>query len=251
MSLVDQVCAFGRVLASRLSNGEPVYNVAGIAEFAGFGSGAADLTDSKGEQASDQVGYASLGTFGRPLPPNADGEAEVVALRTDNALNPIGWRDLRLYKAINANGSGGAPADGQTGTAGYGGGMLTHAQSSSASGSRIPDIGTWYLPYQFDGSGLPTKALTISLNPVDQSISILHSDGPRIDLLHDTGNGPGMVFTVDGSTFCRLTAGEFTVSAAKIMLKGNVYVGREAEAGCPLYPGPISPPCPSLFLSPV
>lgn len=251
MSLVDQVCAFGRALSSRLINGEPVYSVAGIAEFGGFGSGAADLTDSKGEQAPDAVGYSALGAFGRPLPPNADGEAEVVALRTDGALNPIGWRDPRIGKAINANGAGGAPGEGQIGVGGYGGGMMTLAQASAASGSRTPDIGTWYLPFAFDGSGQPTKALTISLNPADQSISILHSDGPRIDLLHDTGNGPGMVFTIDGATFCRMTAGEFTVNAAKIMLKGNCFLGREAEAGCMLYGGPISPESASVFVSAV
>lgn len=251
MSLVDQVCAFGRVLASRLVNGEPVYSVAGIADFAGFGAGEADLTESRGEQAPDAVGYGALGTFGRPLPPDATGVAEVVALRTDGALNPFGWRDLRIYTAINAGGAGGAPADGQTGIGGYGGAMLTHMQSDSLSGSKKADLTTLYVPYQFDGSGVPTKALTISMNPDTESISILHSDGPRIDLLHDTGAGPGMVFTIDGSTFCRMSAGEFTVHAAKIMLKGNCYFGREAEAGCPLYAGPISPPGASTFISAV
>lgn len=255
MSLVDTVIAFGKVLGSRLlgPRSEPVYNVEGIAEFAGFGSGQADTSPSRGEQATDQLGYGPLGFLSRPLPPDAGGAAETVNLRMDGGLNPIAWRDLRICDAVNPGGSGGTPGGGQQCFAGYGGAMLTHSMTSAVSGSRKANISTWYVPYEFDGSGVPTKAHTISIDPStgNQSISIVHGDGLFLTLTHDSGAGPGIVAAVDGATFLRMSAGELSLNAARILLKGNVYLGAEAEAGVPLFGGPISPPCPSLFVSPV
>lgn len=255
MSLLDTVIAFAKVLGSRLSGpkAEPVYNLSGIADFGPFGAAQTDTSDNAGEGATDQLGYGPLGYLARPLPPDADGAAETVALRTDGGLNPIGWRDMRLCEALNPGGSGQTPAAGQQCFGGYGGAMLTHSMTSAASGSRRANISTWYVPYEFDGEGVPTKAHTISIDPSDgnQSISIVHGDGLFFTLTHDSGAGPGIVAAVDGATFLRMSAGELSLNAAKIMLKGNVYVGAEAEAGVPLFGGPISPPCPSLFVSPV
>jgi hypothetical protein len=116
-----------------------------------------------------------------------------------------------------------------------------------------PDVSTWYVPFDPDGSGNPQKAHVISIDPTpgNSSISIAHASGLFLMLTEDSGAGPGITWAVDSSTFGRMSAGEFTVNAAKIMLKGNVYVGAAAEAGLPLLAGPASPPCPSLFVSPV
>lgn len=254
MSLVDTVIAFGKVLGSRLlgPRSEPVYNVEGIAEFAGFGSGQADTSSSRGEQATDQLGYGPLGFLSRPLPPDAGGAAETANLRTDGGLNPIAWRDLRLCDAINPGGSGATPAAGQQCFAGYGGAMLTHSMTAAPSGSRKANISTWYVPYLYV-DGVPTKAHTISIDPSDgnQSISIVHGDGLFLTLTHDSGAGPGIVAAVDGATFLRMSAGELSLNAARILLKGNVYLGAAAEAGVQLFGGPISPPSPSVFVSPI
>jgi hypothetical protein len=253
MSLLDQVAAFVKVLGSRLlgPRSEPVYNLSGIGDFGDFGSGQTEDGDDVGEQSVDQVAYGPLGYLARPLPPDAGGYAEAVTLRNDGGLSAIAWRDVRLCEAINPGGSGGTPADGQQCLAGYGGAFFSHSMTAAASGSKRANISTWYVPYSFGSDGVPARAHTISLNPETDSISVVHADGLRVDLVHDAGGGPGIVLTVDGSTFLRLSAGELTLNARKILLKGNVYIGAEAEAGVPMLGGPISPPCPSLFVSPV
>jgi hypothetical protein len=250
VSAIDAVAAFCKVIGSALvgPSSETTYDLATIGGFAGFGSSAGG-----GEQATGQVGYSSLGILARPLPPEGDDYAETVALRVDGGLAPFGWRDMRLHRAANPGGSGGTPAPGQILVGGYGGAMLSHAMTEGDVGSRRANIATWYLPFEFDGDGVPSKAHTISMDPTpgNSSISIVHADGIRVALTADTGAGPGLVIAVDGSTFLRMSAGELTVQAAKITLKGNVYLGAQAEAGLPLLAGPGSPPCPTLFVSPV
>ena len=154
MSLLDQVSAFVRVIGSRLLGKEPVYNVVGIGDFVGFGTGKTSDQDSVGEQSVDQVGYGALGVIGRQLPPTNGQAAEAIALRTDGGLAPYGWRDLRLCDGLNPGSASGTPAPGQLCFAGYGGAMLTH---SATDGTGAASIGTWYIPYAKDGSGVPTR----------------------------------------------------------------------------------------------
>lgn len=257
MSALDAVAVFCKVVGSALvgASSEPTFNVKAIG---GFGADDSDGTggddsDGAGEQATGQVGYGALGIIGRPLPPEGALYAEAVALRVDGGLAPYGWRDMRLHRAINPGGSGGTPAEGQLAFAGYGGALLSHAMTDDPVGSRRANLATWYVPYDFDGDGVPQKAHTISIDPRpgSSSISLAHADGVFVSLTEDSGAGPGVVIAIDGSTFLRMSAGEFTVNAAKITLKGNCYVGAQAEAGLPLLAGPASPPCPSLFVSPV
>lgn len=245
MSALDAVAAFVKVVGSALVGGETTFNVKAIGAFGGFDG---DDTDSSGEQATGQVGYSSLGILGRPLPPEGSLFAEAAALRVDNGLSPIGWRDLRLHRALPAGLS-----PGQLVFAGYGGALLSHALTDDEVGSQRANLATWYVPYAFDGDGVPQKAHTISIDPTpgNSSISIVHGDGVFLTLTEDAGGGPGISWAVNGATFGRMKAGEVLIQAAKIMLKGNVYIGAQAEAGAPLLAGPISPPCPSLFVSPV
>lgn len=249
MSALDAVAAFVKVIGSALvgQNAETVFNVQAIGGFGGDGD-AGDDSDGAGEQASGQVGYSSLGILGRPLPPEGPLFAEAVALRVDGGLAPFGWRDMRLHAAVNPGGAGGTPAVGQLVFAGYGGAMLSHAMTADPVGSQRANLATWYVPFDFDADGVPQKAHTISIDPTpgNSSISIVHADGVFFSLTED-----GVTWAVDAATFGRMKAGEVLIQAAKIMLKGNVYIGAQAEAGAPLLAGPISPPCPSLFVSPV
>jgi hypothetical protein len=253
MSALDAVAAFVKVLGSALvgDSAETVFNVQAIGGFGGA-EGEGDDRDGAGEQASGQVGYSSLGILGRPLPPEGALFAEAVALRVDGGLHPFGWRDMRLHAAVNPGGSGGTPAAGQVVFAGYGGAMLSHALTDDPVGSARANLATWYVPFDFDGDGVPQKAHTISIDPTpgNSSISIAHASGVFLTLTEDAGGGPGITWAVDASTFGRMKAGEVLIQATRIMLKGNVYIGAAAEAGVPLLGGPISPPCPSLFVSP-
>lgn len=246
MSFLNHVVEFCKVIASSVARGSgaTLYNIAGIAGFDG----------EEGEQATDQEVFSALGIIGRPLPPEGDLFAEALAVRTEDGLLPLAFRDLRLHRALNPSGTPTTPREGQQVFVGYGGAFLSHSMTAAPTGSKRGNVTTLYVPYDFDGAGVPQKAHAISIDPSDgnSSISIVHGDGVFFTLTDDAGAGsPGIVWSVDAQTFGRISADEFMVNAAKIMLRGNVYVGRTPEAGVQLLGGPISPPCPSLYVSPV
>lgn len=254
MSLLNKVIELGRVVASTIGeiNSATLYNVAGIAGFSlddeGNVTGIADA-DGEGESAAEQDVYSALGIVARPLPPDGDLFAEALAARTEDGLVPFGLRDLRIHRAINAGGTS-APAEGQLMFGGYGGAFVsvTHNTSTGA------DVLTLYVPHDFDGEGVPQKAHAITIDPSagNSSISLTHADGVFFSLTEDDGTGsPGIVWATDANTFGRIGGGEVLVHASKIMLKGNVYVGSEAESGVALLAAAASPLCPSLFVSPV
>ena len=248
MTALDAVAAFVKVVGSALVGREPVFNVKAIGGFGGFDG---DDTDAQGEQSTAQFGYSALGIIGRPLPPEGALFAEAAALRIDGGLAPVGWRDMRLHRALE-------PDEGQLAFAGYGGAVLSHAMTEDAIGSRRANVATWYVPFDFNGAGVPQKAHTISVDPTpgSSSISLVHADGVFVSLTEDTGAGPGVVVAVDGQTFLRMSAGEVTIAANRITLKGNCYLGAQAETGLPALHGTIPPtpvpvPSPSVFLSAV
>lgn len=238
------------------SNAAVVYNLTGIGGFSVDDDGqidGEDESDEGGEQAHEQEWFSALGVIARPLPPEGDLFAEALALRTDDGLVPYAFRDLRINRALNPSGNPVTPAAGQLLFAGYGGAFLSHAMTEGNVGSKRGNVTTLYVPYLFDSSGVPTKAHAISIDPTtgQSSITIVHGDGVFFSLTEDAGTGSaGIVATVDGSTFLRMSPGELTLNAAKITLKGNCYLGAQAEAGLPLLPGVASPPGPSVFISP-
>lgn len=248
MSFANHVVEFCKVIASSVGgrNGATLFNVAGIGGFDG-------ADEDEGEQAHEQEVFQSLGIIGRPLPPEGDLFAEALTVRTEDGLVPFAFRDLRLHRALNPNGGGTTPREGQLVFAGYGGAFIGHSMTSDPSGSKRANVTTLYVPHSFDGAGVPQKAHAIIIDPSDgnSSITLVHADGVFLTLSEETGTGPGLVASVGSSTFLRLTDGELTLQAERVLLKGNVYVGRAAETGVPLLPGPTSPPCPSLYLSPV
>jgi hypothetical protein len=82
----------------------------------------------------------------------------------------------------------------------------------------------------------------IDTTPGNECVSLVHGDGHSIDLKKDKE----VVVGIDASTFFSMKPGEFSMSSAKILLKGNVYLGRAAEGGLPLSPSTNSP---SVFAS--
>lgn len=258
MSFLNHVVEFVKVVSSGLSGPSSAVhmNVTGSGGFALDESGkviGVDDSDDGGDGAHEQEAYSALGIIGRPLPAEGDAFLEALALRTGDGRLPFAFRDLRINRAINPGGAGSStPKPGQLLFAGYGGAFLSHAMTAGNVGSKPGNISTLYCPFNFDSNGVPQSAHAVTLDPRDpSSISIAHASGIFFALTADTGSGPGIVASVDGSTFFRMSAGEFVVSAAKIMLKGNCYLGAQAEAGVPLFGGPISPPSPSIFVSPV
>lgn len=247
MSALDAVATFVKLIATALVDGEPTYNVTGIGGFALGSDGSAtgeDDSDEAGEQSlPGQFGYSSLGIVGRALPPEGELHAEGVALRVDGGLVPIGWRDMRIHRALNPGGGNTTPAAGQLIFAGYGGTFLSY--SVNAEGA---SIATLYVPHDFDADGVPQKAHALVIDPTEgnSSITLVHANGARITLTDD-----GIAWAIDDATFGSMRPGELAVNAERILLKGNVYLGAQAEAGVPLLAGAASPPSPSVFVSPV
>ncbi len=258
MSFLNQVVEFCKVIATSVSssNGAVLYNLTGVGGFTLDEDGeidGEDESDDGGEQAHEQEGYGALGILGRPLPPEGDLFLEALALRSEDGLIPYAWRDLRLHRAVNPSGGTTTPAEGQLMFVGYGGAFLSHSMTEADVGSKRGNITTLYVPYAFDSGGIAQKAHAIIVDPTEgnSSIQLIHGDGVRLTLSEETGSGPGLVAAVDGSTFLRMAAGELTLQAAKVTLKGNVYLGASAETGLPLLAGVASPPSPSVFVSPV
>lgn len=254
MSFLDQVVEFAKVLGSAVtgSNSAVTYNVTGVGDFREDASGSvigSDDTDAAGDQGDAQPAYQSLGVVGRPLPPEGELWAESVALRTADGLEPIAYRDLRINRALNPTGAGTAPKEGQVFLAGYAGAFLSHELATADSGDQKPNITTLYVPYSFSG-GVPAKAHAIVIDPV-VGIQIINGEGAFLSLANDVGNGePGIVWGMSAGSFGRISESEAVIQAPKIMLKGNVYLGAEADAGVPLLAGPSSPPGPSVYISP-
>lgn len=258
MSFVNHVIEFAKVISSSLGgpSAATLFNLTGIGGFAVDADGQVtgeDVSDEGGEQAHEQEAYQALGIVGRPLPPDGDAFLESLALRTADGLVPFAFRDLRLHRALNPGGGSTTPREGQLLFAGYGGAFLSHAMTAGNVGAKKGNVTTLYVPYAFDSEGVPQKAHAISIDPTDgnSSITLVHGDGVFLSLTEDAGSGgPGITWAVGNQTFGRISAGEVLVQAAKIYLKGNCYLGAQAEAGLPLLGGPVSPPGPSIFISP-
>lgn len=252
MSLADRLIEFARVVASEIlgDNAAVTLNLVGIGGLDADGTGLS-LSDDDGEQAPQMPAYGALGVVSRPLDPDDDDNfCEAVSARTSDGLEPFAYRDLRINRALNPTGENNAPAKGQTGIAGYGGAYFSHRHDRA---SRT-DMSILYVPYDFDGDGVPQKSHAIIIDPTDgnSSIQIIHGDGVFLNLQDDVGGGsPGILAAVNAATFLKISAGELTLQAERIMLKGNCYLGRSAETGLPLLAGAASPASPSVFVSPV
>lgn len=158
----------------------------------GWGDGT-DL-DQNRESSSDEPLYGQIGVLTNPLPPDADGHAEVWAVRHGEALRGIAGRDLRLSRAR------GNVKPGSSNLAGYRGAFVDIEPAPSGTG----DLIMVYAPYQFDegpGKGTPAKALSIQLDtsPGNESITIAHGEGsgvilgPDGDVLIKSANGENWI----------------------------------------------------------
>ena len=211
-----------------------------------FGEGTQTLDDTDGELGDAQEMFSALGVLSRPLDPETlagkEYRAEALAARTADGLVPLSWRDLRFERFI----PNGIPK-GTVRMVGYGGAFCSLDVRDGV--TPVENIFTCYVPYEFSGSEgtTPDKAhaVVVSSNP-DDGITLTHGDGFQVALTTD-----GILMrTPDAETFFAMREGEISMQAQKILCKGNVYVGSQAEAGVPLLAGPASPPCPSLFVSP-
>ena len=198
----------------------------------------------EGEVPQGEDAFGAPGIVFRPRPPEtvtgADGQqyrvgAEAIGGRMSDRLTPFTWRDLRLNLAFPA------PKEGTIALVGYGGAFLTFDDTPAGD-----SIATLYVPYE-KVNGVATKCHTIILDPAQESIGIVHGEGCAIAL----DSSKKITLRADGDTSVVVGPGICQITAASIVLKGNVTVGGNAAAGVPFTGGPAMLPCPSLFLSPV
>lgn len=164
--MFDRTFAFVKIVASKIGDtaGGILVNVRG------FGKNASD--DDGGERSDEEPLYDGLGVLARPLPPDAKGYAEGVAARREDGLQMLSARDLRLAKA-RGNMNAGARS-----LTGYHGAFVNIEPNAAGDA----DIITAYLPYAFDGNGVPTKAhaITMDASAGNKSIVLTHGEGACI-----------------------------------------------------------------------
>lgn len=247
MGAFDFVAQFARVLSSSINPRTQSLQV----DLGGIGSLFEDETDdSQGEVSEQSEMFGALGFVSRPADPEViagkEYACEALCMRTSDGLVPISWRDLRL----NSYFPGGVPA-GRIGMVGYGGGFHTIDLTDDPNGDQKTSIHFIYAPYDYSG-GVPNKAMAIALDTTPGSENISMSIGGGTSGFQVTINETDgvQVRTPDTGTMFNIREDEINLTAKKIMLKGAVYLGAQAETGVPLLPGPASPPCPSLYLSP-
>jgi hypothetical protein len=253
MALLDYVAVFGRALASSVDpkTKATLIQIAGIAGL----NTSLDPTEASavadGEQAEKEPLYGPLPVVWRQLPAGKlkgnTAHADVLCIKTADGLVPVAWKDSRIWNAFPSG-----LAEGQVAVAGYGGGFYSLSLTAGNVGSQRGNIHVIYCPYQFDSDGVPQKAHAIVLDPTsgNESISITHGSGYQISMM----DGQGILLNVAADCWAHMKPGppsQFTVQATQITLKGSVAIGANPIAGVPLLPGLASPPCPSLFLSPV
>lgn len=247
MSTFGRIAQFARVVSSSLNSRTQALQVT----LTGIGSLFEDETDDEdGEVSPNAEMFGALGFISRPADPEAiagkEYACEALCLRTEDGLVPFSWRDLRL----NSFFENGVPA-GRISMVGYGGGFYAIDLTDDKNGDQLTNNHTIYAPYDYS-DGTPNKAMVIQLNtePGNENITMSiggGSSGFQMTITEDDGL---QVRTPNDETLFNIREDTITLAADKIFLKGNVYVGSQAESGIPLLAGSASPPCPSLFVSP-
>ncbi len=229
--MFDAAFAYVKVMASSL--GEKAKGV--LVNVSAFADGDDEAT---AEGATDEPLWGALGVVSRPRPPDASGHAEAIAARAEAGLRPLATRDLRITRAR------GNVREGATGIAGYGGGFVSIDDAPAGGGS----IMTVYVPYAFDGKGVPSKALAITLDttPGSESVVVAHASGAAVVMTH---TGELVLRSDTGEARIVLKGDTITLQAAKVVAQGNVVLGANPIGAVPLAaPGAMSP---SVFVSAV
>jgi hypothetical protein len=234
--VVDFVVAFWRAVGSSTDA------TTGVVKVQLEGGEMATVPGGKLEAERDESEvYGQLGFIARPRDPSKlDGVtvgAEPLVLRRHDSVMPIAWRDLRLSRLFSAKA-------GTVAMVGYGGGFDSH-DFDAGSGANIR---TTYVPYDFSAAGVAQKAMLIALDPVTETISIVHGRGQSISMGSD---GAIMMVSGNGGSFFQMTNSQITLQTAQLVLNGGaVVVGNPVGAILPMVGGTLSPPCPRLFFNP-
>jgi hypothetical protein len=173
----------GRVLRSSIAEDTKVvkYDLEGV----GFDD------DPKGERSEVKPGQETLGPlgmYGRPLEASTEQDqwSEYLAVRTSDGLLAFAFRDRRILDVIAKGSSGDVPKVGQLLWGGYGGGLMTFEYQLD----ELRDQFTLYIPYERNGSGVPTKAHMLQVGKDGSGapfIGLISGEGPRLTMVGTEG----------------------------------------------------------------
>jgi hypothetical protein len=211
MSDFDRLLAFGKVFATTVGGAakQVLVNVRAFAD--------ADTDDAEAEGSNAEPMFGALGVISRPLPPSADGHAEVIAARREDGLQPFAGRDLRVSKAR------GSVNQGSHNLAGYHGAFVGIEPAASGDGDTV----TIYVPFSFSGD-TPAKAHTLTLDPTPgaETIALAHASGCALFM---NKNDELVLRNKNGSQLVTMRADEIAITGV-IKLFGGVIAGNSGTA---------------------
>jgi len=211
--MLDRLIGFGKVLASSVSGAlnAVLVNVR-LIEL----TDDTEAPDTDAETSTEEVVYGGLGLIGRPDPPDAEGYAEVVALRAGDGAIPIGFRDLRLNRRMT-------PKDGELGLAHYGGAFLSLKWNDARDASDF----TLLVP-QLDGSGAIQASHTLAMTTAsgDSAVVLAHLKRQAL-IMNDDGDA--YLVSSDGKNIVGVTNEGVSIGGT-INLTGGIIGGNPALA---------------------
>ena len=228
MTDFDRVLAFASVVSTTL--GVAAKQI--LVSLRAFKDGDGD-DDASAEGSSSEALYGAIGVFSRPRDADATGAAEVVCARTQDGLQPIAGRDLRIVAAR------GNVAKGSVSLAGYGGGFVAIEDTPAGTSSVV-------IVYAPGPSGGPAHTITLDTTSGNESVVVAHKDGMAITM----SDGKLVLRSKTGKAIVILDDDAISMVAKTISLKGNVAAGADPTTAVPMAPGPAFLGSLSVFVSP-
>jgi hypothetical protein len=172
----------------------------------------------------------------RPRDPEPDFGCNVlIGWDGDDAQALVVLSDPRWIKSLPAEKKGGST---QYGVTKNGAKAVSFSQFDGDTGGY-----TLYVP-EFNGGNVK-GAYAVTVDPTKRTIQLIHPDGFAVMITKDGINMRG-----DASTWLQLGKGQFTVNAAKIVMRGACAFGASTETAQPVLPGMATLASPSVSLSP-
>lgn len=207
MTDFDRVLAFASVVSTTL--GVAAKQI--LVSLRAFKDGDGD-DDASAEGSSDEPLFGAIGVFSRPRDADATGAAEVVCARTQDGLQPIAGRDLRIVAAR------GNVAKGSVSLAGYGGGFVAIEDTPAGTSSTL----IAYAPYP--GSPPPkAHAFVLDTTAGNESIVLAHAEGH------------GLILGKDKIATLKNAAGDAFVACDDngVTISGDIKCGNNLIVGSP------------------
>lgn len=162
---------------------------------------------------------------------------------TGDGLAPVAYRDHRLH-AFYPNAK-----EGDVTLVGYAGAFDSNSPKFDGAGNPQSSERVIYVPYAFDGNGVPTKAHTIEIlgTAGNESISIIHGDGMAITMLAG-GKNSVVLKNKSGNAYIEINDDGITLNG-NVSVTGGMVVGTAVPgAAAAALPAMTSAMTPSAFL---